>query len=168
MISAKKFLGKRKIGEELNRLAVQAMDTISKKQRSWNMSRIRSKDTTPELRVRSVISKAGYRFRLHDKSLRGKPDLIFKKHKIALFVHGCFWHHHQRCKRANFPKSNKGYWAPKIHRNVQRDRENRKILKKDGWRVIIVWECQTKTPEKILTIFKNGNGRLNGKGNKKT
>ena len=132
------------------------MDTISKRHRSWNMSRIRSKDTSPELHVRSALSRAGYRFRLHRGDLPGKPDLILKKYKAVVFVHGCFWHHHKGCKRANLPKTNRKYWLPKIDRNAVRDEENRKALKKMGWKVIIVWECQTKNPEVILRVFRKG------------
>ena len=131
-------------------------DTISKKHRSWNMSRIRSKDTTPEMRVRSALHREGYRFRLHNENLPGRPDLVLKKLKTAIFVHGCFWHHHRKCKRANLPKSNRNYWLPKIHGNIERDKECRKALKKSGWKVIIIWECQTKDPEKILKVFGKG------------
>lgn len=128
-------------------------DSISKQHRSWNMSRIKSKNTSPELRVRSALHRAGYRYTLYGDNLPGKPDLVFRKYKTVLFVHGCFWHHHKGCKRANLPKSNKDYWVPKIMRNVERDAENRKLLKKSGWQVIIVWECQTKETDKIIRIF---------------
>lgn len=131
------------------------VDTISKQHRSWNMSRIRSKNTRPELKVRSAIHREGYRYSLHNRKLPGKPDLVLKKYKAVVFIHGCFWHHHKGCKRANLPKSNRQYWLPKIDRNVGRDKENRKTLKKMGWKVIIIWECQTKNLEKMLEIFRN-------------
>ncbi|MCX5657974.1 MAG: DNA mismatch endonuclease Vsr [Candidatus Omnitrophica bacterium] len=129
------------------------MDKISKQQRSWNMSRIKSKDTAPELRVRKILHKAGYRYRLYSKNLPGKPDIVFNKFQTAVFIHGCFWHHHKGCKGAYFPKSNIKYWLPKIRRNIQRDKIIVKQLSKEGWRVIIIWECQTYKDEEILKAF---------------
>jgi DNA mismatch endonuclease (patch repair protein) len=129
------------------------VDHISNEYRSWNMSRIKSVNTTPEKIVRSALFKAGLRFRLNGKvsikyhpngKLPGKPDIILAKYSTVLFVHGCFWHHHYGCKRANWPKSNKEYWIPKIKKNMIRDKENINRLRKIGWNVEIIWECETK------------------------
>ena len=125
------------------------MDTFSKEDRSRIMANIKSKDTTPESAVRSLLFSLGYRFRLHKKDLPGKPDIVMKKFGTVVFVHGCFWHHHQKCRRANWPKSNKGYWIPKIRKNVERDRSNVQMLKDSGWRVLIIWECEVKNLEKL-------------------
>jgi DNA mismatch endonuclease, patch repair protein len=130
------------------------MDTISKQCRSWNMSRIRSKNTSPELRVRRSLRKAGIKFRAHDRALPGNPDFVLYDNNAVIFIHGCFWHHHNRCSRASWPKSNREYWIPKIKRNVLRDKSVVRLLKKIGWRVIILWECQTKQDS---TIFKKVN-----------
>jgi DNA mismatch endonuclease (patch repair protein) len=109
--------------------------------RSANMRAIRSKDMLPELAVRSLVHRLGYRFRLHRSDLPGKPDLVFPSRKKIIFVHGCFWHSHN-CKVAHVPKSNKGYWGPKLQRNKTRDSKNIKTLKAAGWEVLVVWECK--------------------------
>jgi DNA mismatch endonuclease (patch repair protein) len=129
------------------------MDTLTTEQRSKNMSKIRSKDSKPEITVRKMLFKEGFRFRLHDKKLPGKPDIVLKKYKTVIFVHGCFWHQHEGCKRANMPKSNLEYWVPKIERNVQRDEEHTEKLKNAGWNVIVIWECEVKNIEKLKDIF---------------
>ena len=90
---------------------------------------------------------------MHVKTLPGKPDLVLKKYRAAVFIHGCFWHGHENCKRGNKPKTNKKYWNNKIERNVARDKKNVKILKRVGWNVFVVWECELKTPEKVLKRF---------------
>jgi len=108
------------------------------------MSRIRSKDTKPELIVRSLLHHMGYRFRLHRKDLPGKPDIVLPKYKTVIFVHGCFWHRHKNCKYAYTPKSRVEFWEKKLNGNVDRDKLNRKDLKYLGWKVIVVWECQVK------------------------
>lgn len=128
------------------------MDTVSKEVRSKNMSAIRSKDTIPELIVRKVLFGMGYRYRLHAKSLPGKPDIVLKKYRTVIFIHGCYWHHHANCKRANWPKSNKEYWIPKIKRNIARDKIHQKNLKKMGWSVIIFWECEVKDIKYVKKI----------------
>lgn len=120
------------------------MDRISRTHRSWNMSRISGKNTQPELVVRSVLHNEGFRFRLHSKGLPGKPDIVLPKHKTVIFVHGCFWHRHARCKFAYTPKSRTAFWQAKFQSNVLRDLQNRKDLIKSGWNVVIVWECETK------------------------
>jgi DNA mismatch endonuclease (patch repair protein) len=122
-------------------------DVLTPEQRSYNMSRIRSAHTAPELRVRKVLHGMGLRYRLHGKGLPGKPDLVFAGARAVLFVHGCFWHMH-RCKRGKpVPATNKNFWAEKRRSNVERDRRNRAALKKDGWRVLEIWECHTRREE---------------------
>jgi len=107
------------------------------------MSAIRSRGMKPELRVRRAAHLAGYRFRLHCNDLPGKPDLVFAGRNKVIFVHGCFWHQHRNCVDGRLPKSNRGYWKPKLARNVERDAEHIVKLRKSGWKVLVVWECQT-------------------------
>ena len=114
------------------------------------MSRIRSKNTKPELVVRMVLHRLGYRFSLRRKDLPGTPDIVLAKHKAVIFVHGCFWHRHARCRLATKPKSRAAYWRAKFERNVKRDARVRRALRKLGWKVLAVWECQVmKQPMKI-------------------
>lgn len=115
--------------------------------RSEIMAAIRSKDTTPEILVRKVAHGMGYRYRLHHPSLPGRPDLAFVGRKKALFIHGCFWHQHARCRDGHMPNSNATYWKPKLERNVRRDAEYLAALKAMGWSVLIIWECETENPE---------------------
>ncbi len=119
-------------------------DHLSPHKRSWNMSRIRSKNTKPELIVRKVLHNSGIRYRLHAKNLPGKPDLSNKSKKFAIFVNGCFWHQHKGCKRANIPKSNTSYWIPKLVKNVNRFKENLDRLDTMGYRTAVIWECEVK------------------------
>ncbi len=125
------------------------MDNLSKDQRHKNMVAIKSKDTKPELIVRTICHKLGFRFRLHRKDILGKPDLVFVRLKKIIFVHGCFWHRHS-CRRGQvFPKTNKVYWNEKISRNVKRDEHNLKRLRNQKWKILVIWECQTKNLEKL-------------------
>lgn len=124
-------------------------DRISPEHRSWNMSRIRNRDTRPEMIVRSLLHRMGYRFRLHKKDLPGKPDIVLPKYKTVIFVHGCFWHRHKGCKYAYTPKSRTEFWNTKFEKNIARDKQVRKELKKLGWKVIVVWECEVKDTEKL-------------------
>lgn len=126
--------------------------------RSANMRAIRSKDMLPELTVRSLAHKLGYRFRLHRKDLPGKPDLVFAARRKVIFVHGCFWHSHN-CKAAHIPKSNLDYWGPKLQRNQARDRKNITALKADGWQALIIWECELKDTIAIKRRVKQFLGR---------
>jgi DNA mismatch endonuclease (patch repair protein) len=116
--------------------------------RSANMRAIRSKDMQPELKVRSLVHKLGYRFRLHRKDLPGKPDLVFTSRRKVVFVHGCFWHSHN-CKAAHVPKSNQEYWVPKLERNRLRDARNVSALLALGWKSLVVWECTLRRPGKV-------------------
>ena len=119
---------------------------------SYTMSRILSKDTSPELRVRRIVHRLGFRYRIHRKDLPGKPDLAFIGKKKVIFVHGCFWHQHKspNCKNSRIPKSNTEYWIPKLQLNAKRDRKHLKLLKEMDWKALVVWECETKKPEKII------------------
>lgn len=118
-------------------------DNHTKEQRSYNMSRIRSKNNAPEEKVRKYLFSKGFRYRKNDKKLPGCPDIVLPKYKTVIFVNGCFWHKHD-CKRFVWPASNEAYWKKKILRNVERDAVNIKELKEMGWRVLIVWECELK------------------------
>ena len=114
-------------------------DRLTKERRSWNMSRIRGKDTTPEKVVRSALHRMGYRFRLHGKKLPGRPDIVLPKHKTVVFVHGCFWHRHRGCKNCTTPTNNRAFWVKKLEGDAARDRVTRSRLRKLGWKVIVVW-----------------------------
>ncbi|RYG89827.1 DNA mismatch endonuclease Vsr [Loktanella sp. IMCC34160] len=127
------------------------MDRVSPETRSENMRRIKSNKSAPEMRVRRLCHAMGYRYRLHRKDLPGKPDLVFPSRRAVLFVHGCFWHQHDAsdCKRTNRPKSNSAYWQGKLARNVERDAKNTATLIDAGWRVLVIWECETVNREGI-------------------
>lgn len=113
------------------------------------MARIRSKDTLPERLVRSLLHRMGFRFRVHSKKLPGTPDIVLPKYRVAIQVHGCFWHCHEGCKDASMPKSNTEFWQKKLARNVERDLAKQKALEEAGWRVIVVWECETKDADAL-------------------
>lgn len=129
-------------------------DVHDKATRSYNMSRIRATDTKPEMLVRKFLHARGFRYRLHDKKLPGKPDLVFPKYKTVLFVNGCFWHGHQNCKYFVIPKTRTEWWQQKIKETAKRDRKNYKILKELGWNILIVWECELKSYKKNKTMEK--------------
>lgn len=115
------------------------------------MAKIKSKDTKPELVVRSLLHSMGYRFRLHRKDLPGKPDIVLPKYKTVIFVHGCFWHQHDGCSKSVSPKSNEDYWLPKLANTKARDMENAEKLRLLGWKVVIIWECQINNKEELLS-----------------
>lgn len=119
-------------------------DRISKEKRSWNMSHIRSKDTKPEIKVRSYLFRQGFRFRKNVSELPGTPDIVLPKYSTVIFINGCFWHHHDGCKYAYIPKTRTEFWLGKFKRNVENDIKNQKILKSSGWNVIVLWECAIK------------------------
>lgn len=121
------------------------MDKISRLQRSRNMSRIKSKNTRPELLVRQALHSIGIRYRIHNKDLPGKPDISIKKYKLAVEIRGCFWHRHENCRLSSYPKTNKSYWINKIEGNQKRDLKNKIKLEKSGYKVFVIWECQTKS-----------------------
>lgn len=124
------------------------IDSFTTEQRSWIMSRVRSKNTKPEIIVRKYLYSIGFRYRLHNPTIPGKPDISNKRKKIAIFVNGCFWHRHN-CKNATVPKTNKVYWEKKFKRTVERDREAYDALINKKWNVIILWECDLKNMEKV-------------------
>lgn len=119
-------------------------DTISKEKRSWNMSRIRDRDTSLELLVRKYLYHHGFRYRKNVKELPGKPDIVLYKYNVVIFVNGCFWHHHYNCRYATIPKSRTVYWAKKLNRNVENDIKHYQELKQLDYRVIVIWECEIK------------------------
>ena len=137
------------------------MDRLNKKQRSQNMLRIRSRNTLPELRVRSAIHGLGYRFKLKSIRLPGTPDVVLTRHHIAVFVHGCFWHRHSRCKETTSPKSNIDFWAAKFKANKKRDKKVYAQLTAIGWKVVTVWECQTEDRLTLRAALRNAGLRAN-------
>lgn len=126
------------------------MDKLTPEHRSWNMQRIKSRDTKPELIVRSILHRMGYRFRLHRKDLPGKPDIVLSKYKTVIFVHGCFWHRHEGCKLAYTPKSRIDFWQKKFQSNIERDQRVVSKLIEMGWQVLIIWECEVKKKECVI------------------
>lgn len=129
-------------------------DIFSIKKRSWIMARIHSQDTRPELLVRSVVHRMGFRFRLGGAGLPGRPDLVFPRLKKAVFVHGCFWHCH-RCRRASIPTSNTEFWKKKLLGNARRDQQNYLKLKALGWSYLVIWQCELRKEDKLLLKLKN-------------
>ena len=120
------------------------MDNLTKEQRSKCMSRIRSKNTVPERRIRKLLTAEGVKYRLHTSKLPGKPDIAVYTKKTAIFINGCFWHQHKHCKYAVIPKSNLNYWKIKLEKNITKQKEEIKQLRKIGWKPIVIWECQIK------------------------
>jgi len=120
-------------------------DLVSEEQRSYIMSRISSKNTKPEMLVRSYLHRLGFRFRIHGNELPGRPDLIFPKYRTVIFVHGCFWHRHKGCSRSTMPATRVDFWQSKFDRNIARDRSSQAALRKLKWKVIVLWECEIST-----------------------
>ena len=143
--------------------SLRSMDNLSKERRSWNMGRIRSDNTAPEIRVRSALHRLGFRFRLHVKALPGKPDIVLPKWKHAVFVHGCFWHRHDGCKCAYTPKTRTEFWEEKFRQNILRDEAALLQLRRMGWEVSIVWECETSKPNVLAKTIKSIVSRVRGK-----
>lgn len=127
------------------------MDKLSPERRGWLMSRVKSKNTTPEMAVRHLVFGMGYRYRLHDKRLPGRPDLVFSGPRKIVFVNGCFWHGHEGCRYARLPKTRVDFWRAKIEKNQTRDRENIALLEASGWRVLTVWQCELKNVERLAS-----------------
>jgi len=127
-------------------------DVHSKKVRSYNMSQIKGKNTKPELIVRKYLHSNGFRYRLYDKKLPGKPDIVLPKYKTVIFIHGCFWHKHDNCKYFVVPKTRTQWWLDKINKNVTNDLTNYEKLKKLNWNIIIIWECDLKPDIKENTL----------------
>lgn len=129
------------------------VDRLTPERRSWLMSRVGGKNTTPEIRVRKAAFGLGLRFRLHRRDLPGTPDIVFPKRHITLFVHGCFWHRHHDCPKASNPKTRADYWAEKFRANVERDARVRSELEASGWRVVVIWECETRDASSLRQIL---------------
>lgn len=127
------------------------MDRISKERRSWNMGRIRSVNTAPEIRVRSILHGLGFRFRLHSKGLPGRPDIVLPKWHHAIFVHGCFWHRHEGCRFCYTPKSRTEFWTAKFRGTIVRDRTAENALRDLGWHVTVIWECELDDVSKLAS-----------------
>ena len=125
-------------------------DTLTIAERSRLMAKIKGKNTAPERAVRSLLHRAGYRFRIHVRGLPGTPDIVLPRHRAIIFVHGCFWHRHANCKIATTPQSHRKFWADKFARNVANDRKHRRRLRRLGWKVVIVWSCQLKHSDRVL------------------
>ena len=128
-------------------------DIVDPRRRSELMAGIRGRDTRPEIAVRRMAHRMGLRFRLHRKDLPGRPDLVFVRHRVAVFVHGCFWHHHRGCKYAHIPKSRVSFWREKFTQNTARDDRNAKALRDLGWRVLTIWECETRKDDDIRRLL---------------
>jgi len=127
-------------------------DHLSPEKRSTNMSRIRGKDTVPELTVRKLLHGLGFRFRLHRRDIPGNPDVILSKYRTVVFVHGCYWHRHEKCGRGrSVPSTNRDFWLAKFKKNTERDAEVASLLAAAGWRVLVVWECEIK-PKKRAAL----------------
>lgn len=137
-------------------------DTLSGERRSWNMSRIKGRNTDPELRLRSLLHRAGFRFRLHVKELPGRPDVVLPKYRTAIFVHGCFWHRHVNCKNATTPSTRREFWQAKFDGNLSRDVRNRLELEAAGWTVLTVWECELKADSESVVRRLSHELRRNG------
>jgi len=129
------------------------MDHLDAQRRSANMAKVRGTDTRPELTVRRLAHRMGLRFRLYRKDLPGKPDLVFPRHRLAVFVHGCFWHRHSGCKRATMPATRTDFWSAKFSATTARDAEQQRRLEDDGWRVLTLWECELKDEDRIVSLL---------------
>ncbi len=114
------------------------------------MSRVKGRDTKPEIVVRSIIHRMGFRFRLHQRDLPGTPDIVLPRHKKVVLIHGCFWHSHKGCSRSKRPTTNVEFWNSKIEGNIERDKRSCRSLRRMGWKVLVVWQCETRNPEKLL------------------
>lgn len=130
------------------------MDRLEPNRRSWLMSRVGGKNTSPEFRVRKAAHALGLRFRLHQRNLPGTPDLVFPKWNMVILVHGCFWHRHPGCRKASIPKTNTRFWIDKFDRNIARDREVAGQLLSRGWTVEVIWECETRCPDALARRIK--------------
>lgn len=139
------------------------MDIFDEKKRSAIMARVRSRDTRPELIVRSYLHQNGLRFRLAPAGLPGSPDIVLPVRRTVVFVHGCFWHRHEGCSRATMPKTRRGFWAEKFDRNVARDADAAAALRRLGWHVFVVWECETRDERRLKRLVALIRRRKSGK-----
>lgn len=130
------------------------VDTLSREDRSRRMSKIPNKGSEPEMKLRQLIHRMGFRYRLHVKDLPGTPDLVFPSRRAVIFMHGCFWHRHDGCKLARLPKSRLEFWLPKLEGNRMRDQLHQQLLRDLGWRVLVVWECELKDTERVSSAVR--------------
>jgi len=139
------------------------VDTLTREERGARMALVRNKATKPEMRVRSMAHRMGFRFRLHGPGIPGHPDLVFASARKVIFVHGCFWHRHPGCPRTRLPKSRLDFWKPKLLGNARRDRKNQAALRKLGWAFLVIWECETENEEvlrrKLVAFLGLGGGK---------
>ncbi|MCC5811339.1 MAG: DNA mismatch endonuclease Vsr [Ectothiorhodospiraceae bacterium] len=142
-------------GIVIGRRCVGVTDTLTPEARSRCMTRIRSKDSNPEMRLRRLIHCMGFRYRLHVKDLPGKPDLVFPGRRAVIFMHGCFWHQHQHCKIARLPKTSVSYWKNKLEGNIRRDIQNQRRLHELGLRVLVVWECELRDIDNTAQVVRS-------------
>ncbi len=129
-------------------------DILTVAERSERMSRIKSKNSKAEVRVRQIVHRMGFRYRLHNPTLPGKPDLVLRQHNKIIFIHGCYWHRHGKCRRLTIPESNAEFWQRKFQQNIERDQRIAKQLADLGWKVLVVWECETKDEESLKRKLK--------------
>ena len=138
------------------------MDKITPERRSWNMSRIRGRDTMPEKRVRSLLHSLGFRFSLRRQDLPGRPDIVLPARYAVVFVHGCFWHQHQGCRNSSMPTTRRAFWEGKLRGNVDRDAVVRKKLRSLGWRVLTIWECELRNEKRVKQRLQSQLSRPSG------
>lgn len=130
------------------------VDTLTPRERSERMARIKAKNTTPEMKLRKLVYGMGFRYRIHDRRLPGRPDLVFQGRRAVIFIHGCFWHRHSGCRLARIPKSNVEFWSNKLEKNRLRDARNIASLEALGWRVLVIWECEIKNDDRMKNTIK--------------
>jgi DNA mismatch endonuclease (patch repair protein) len=138
---------------------VKRLDPLSPAERSTRMGRVRSTNTAPEIAVRRVLTELGCRYRLHDRRLEGRPDIVLGRYKKAIFVHGCFWHRHRGCSRTRVPRTRVDFWKKKFDANIERDRVVRRSLRAAGWSLLVIWECQTEKRVVLLRLVDRFLGR---------
>lgn len=130
-------------------------DIVSRSKRTEIMSSVKQRHTKPEITVRKILHRHGFRFRLHNKKLPGTPDIVLPKHKAVIFVHGCFWHQHEGCRKSRRPTSNVEFWNEKLDRNIVRDNQKESELKNSGWKVLTLWDCEIKDEDSLIEKVKN-------------
>lgn len=131
------------------------VDIVDRRTRSRMMASIGATNTAPELAVRRYLHAAGLRFRIHDRQLPGRPDIVLPRHRITIFVHGCFWHRHPKCRYTTTPAANAAFWRDKFASNVRRDKAKAELLEREGWNVLVIWECQTCEPDELDRLYWN-------------
>jgi DNA mismatch endonuclease, patch repair protein len=126
------------------------VDVFSQVKRSWIMGRVKGRDTKPEMMVRSLVHRMGFRFRVHRRDLPGNPDVVLPRHRKVIFIHGCFWHGHPGCPRSKRPTTNQTFWDKKLNGNLERDKRFQEELRHTGWRVLVIWQCETKISDFLM------------------